>query len=71
EDRKPGETRNVISCMAKHARGAMARWIIEQRVDRREGLKDFAEDRYRFQPELSSDDTLVFSRAFVPAGQKS
>ena len=49
----------------------MARWIIEQRVDRREGLKDFAEDRYRFQPELSSDDTLVFSRAFVPAGQKS
>ena len=49
----------------------MARWIIEQRVDRREGLKDFAEDRYRFQPELSCDDTLVFSRAFVPAGQKS
>ena len=71
EDLKPGQTRNVISFMAKHARGAMARWIIEQRVDRREGLKDFAEDRYRFQPELSSDDTLVFSRAFVPAGQKS
>ncbi|RZO59810.1 MAG: peroxide stress protein YaaA [Sandaracinaceae bacterium] len=71
EDLKPGQTRNVISFMAKHARGAMARWIIEQRVDRREGLKDFAEDRYRFQPELSTDDTLVFSRAFVPAGQKS
>ncbi|MCB9597578.1 MAG: peroxide stress protein YaaA [Sandaracinaceae bacterium] len=68
EDLKDGQTRNVISFMAKHARGVMARWIIEQRVDRRGGLKDFAVDRYRFQPDLSTDDTLVFSRRFIPIG---
>ena len=59
---------NVISFLAKYARGLMARFIIEQRVDRADGLKDFAVDRYTFQPDRSSADTLVFGRAFVPAG---
>lgn len=66
EDRKPGKTRNVISFLAKRARGRMARWIVEERVDRREGLRDFDLDRYRFQPKVSDDTTLVFSRKFIP-----
>ena len=67
EDRKPGKERNVISFAAKRARGLMARWMIEQRVEREDGLRDFAAERYRFAKQHSSDDTLVFSREFIPA----
>jgi cytoplasmic iron level regulating protein YaaA (DUF328/UPF0246 family) len=59
-------TPNVISFMAKRARGSMARYIIEQRLDRTEGLKDFDVERYRFEPNQSTDDTWVFGRKFVP-----
>ncbi len=37
---KDGEARTLMY-YAKHARGSMARWIMENRVDRAEGLKDF------------------------------
>ena len=59
-------TPNVISFMAKHARGAMARFIIEHRVDRAEGLKDFSANRYRFEPAHSTPDRWVFGRKFIP-----
>ena len=59
-------TPNVISFAAKYARGLMARYLIEQRIDRAEGLKDFTVDRYAFQPDQSSEDTWVFGRKFVP-----
>ncbi len=61
-------TPNVISFMAKVARGAMARFIVEQRIDHVAGLKDFQVDRYRFQPKASSDTRFVFGRKFVPVG---
>lgn len=67
-DWKQGKEPNVISFCAKRARGLMARFMIEERVDRVEGLKDFAVDRYAFQPKASSEDRLVFGRKFVPAG---
>jgi cytoplasmic iron level regulating protein YaaA (DUF328/UPF0246 family) len=57
----PGEGK-VISLMAKMARGAMARYIVSERVDRVEGLKDFAADRYRFVPESSTSARFVFRR---------
>jgi len=57
----------VVSFLAKYARGAMARFVIEHRVDRVEGLKDFATDGYAFVPDRSSDDELVFGRVFTPA----
>jgi len=66
-DWKRGTEPNVISFCAKYARGLMARFIIEERVDEVEGLKDFAGERYRFVPEQSSEDRLVFGRPFVPA----
>lgn len=57
----------VISFMAKVARGSMARFLVTERVDRVEGLRDFAVDRYRFTPSASTDTRLVFRRKFIPA----
>jgi hypothetical protein len=56
----------VISFMAKMARGGMARYMVRERVDRAEGLKDFALDRYRFAAKASTDTRFVFRRKFVP-----
>jgi cytoplasmic iron level regulating protein YaaA (DUF328/UPF0246 family) len=61
----------VISFMAKQARGAMARFIIQQRIDRAAGLKDFAHARYEFRKDRSSGDTFVFSRKFIPVAQQN
>jgi len=58
----------VISFMAKVARGAMARYLVTQRVDRADGIKDFKVDRYRFVAKASSPTRLVFRRKFVPVG---
>lgn len=59
-------TPNVISFMAKRARGLMARFIIEQRIDRAAGLKDFDLERYRFRKDLSTEHEWVFGRKFIP-----
>ncbi len=56
----------IISFMAKMARGAMARFIITERIDRAAGLRDFNEDRYRLAPNASSETRLVFRRKFIP-----
>ena len=56
----------VISFMAKMARGAMARFIISERLDRVEGLKDFKPDRYRYAAKASTASRLVFRRKFIP-----
>ncbi|MEQ9519487.1 MAG: peroxide stress protein YaaA [Parvibaculum sp.] len=55
----------VISFFAKQARGPMARFIVKNRIDRSDGLKDFAEDGYVFRPNESTKTCLVFSRASV------
>lgn len=60
----------VISFMAKVARGRMARYMITQRVDRVEGLRDFNVERYRFAAKASTSTRLVFRRKFVPASAK-
>ena len=56
----------VISFMAKMARGAMARFMITERIDHVAGLKDFKHDRYRYSAKASSASRLVFRRKFVP-----
>lgn len=60
----------VLSFMAKVARGAMARYLITERIDRAEGLKDFAVDRYRFDKRRSTADKWIFKRKFVPVANK-
>jgi hypothetical protein len=40
----------------------MARYVIEQRIDQVDGLKDFALEGYQFSPAQSSSAQLVFLR---------
>lgn len=63
EDRD-GELK-MIGFFAKRARGAMARYMIQNRVDTVDGLKDFDLDGYKFQPKLSDDRALTFTRKAV------
>lgn len=61
EDRN-GELK-MISFFAKRARGAMARYIIKNRIKTVDGLKDFDLDGYKFQPSLSNENALTFTRS--------
>ncbi len=60
-DYRNGQYR-FIQYFAKKARGAMARFIIDERIDDPEGLKDFDRDGYAYNDELSSADEWVFTR---------
>ncbi|MGH1360112.1 MAG: peroxide stress protein YaaA [Burkholderiaceae bacterium] len=64
EEPRPGKDKPwaVISFMAKKARGAMARYVIEKRLTRVESLKEFDRDGYRYSPEASTDTRWVFRR---------
>jgi cytoplasmic iron level regulating protein YaaA (DUF328/UPF0246 family) len=62
---KDGELRH-LAFYAKPARGLMARFAIEGRIDRAEGLKDFAVEGYRFAPALSGEREWVFVRPQPP-----
>ncbi len=62
---KDGEAR-ALMYYAKHARGRMARWIMEHRIDRAEGLKDFDADGYKLDKKASTETELVFSRKQPP-----
>ncbi len=52
----------TIAFLAKIARGLMARFVIEQRVEEPSGLREFSQEGYGFRPDLSSDLKLVFTR---------
>jgi hypothetical protein len=56
-----GEYR-FIQFFAKKARGLMARYLIDRRIDDVEGLKDFDYEGYRFAPAMSNDKDWVFTR---------
>ncbi|MFV5491147.1 peroxide stress protein YaaA [Acinetobacter sp. ASP199] len=60
-DQKNGKYK-VISFYAKKARGLMARFIIENRIDRVEDLKGFNTEGYYFDAESSLKGELVFKR---------
>jgi len=53
----------INSFFAKKARGAMARFIIQNRLDDPEALRDFDTGGYRYRPEMSAGDRLVFVHA--------
>ncbi|WKU18989.1 peroxide stress protein YaaA [Advenella alkanexedens] len=52
----------IISFNAKRARGLMARFAIETQAQTPEDLTLFDKEDYRFDPEVSSPDKLVFRR---------
>ena len=62
---KNGAARSLMY-YAKHARGRMARWIMENEVDQAEGLKDFNVDGYSLDKNASTDQEFVFSRPQPP-----
>jgi cytoplasmic iron level regulating protein YaaA (DUF328/UPF0246 family) len=62
---KDGKSRPV-QYYTKFGRGLMARWIIQNRVDRVDGLKDFDAGGYKFDPARSTEDNLVFARTQPP-----
>ena len=58
---KGGEPK-TIGLFAKRARGMMARFIIQSRVETPDGLKAFQDDGYGFIESLSDDTNYVFLR---------
>ncbi|RZW12755.1 MAG: peroxide stress protein YaaA [Rhodobacteraceae bacterium] len=62
-------TPSIVSFFAKKARGAMARFIIDQRVTSEEGLRDFDLGRYRFVAAEDDGARLIFSRNAEAARQ--
>jgi cytoplasmic iron level regulating protein YaaA (DUF328/UPF0246 family) len=61
KDLKNGQYK-VISFFAKKARGLMTRFIIQNQITDPEYLKAFNSDGYIFNPHLSTNQELVFTR---------
>lgn len=63
KDDKP----RIVSFFAKRARGAMARFLTEERATDAEQVKDFNAGGYAFDPDLSEGDKWVFVRPYPDA----
>jgi len=61
KDRKNGQYK-IISFYAKRARGLMSRFIIQNRIDNPDDLKDFHLGGYYFDQTASSTEQLTFLR---------
>ena len=61
KDLKNGQYK-IISFYAKKARGMMSRWIIENKIENPEKLKEFDVGGYRFDPSQSTEEKLIFIR---------
>lgn len=61
EDYKGGKYK-IVSFFAKRARGLMARYIIQGRLNTVDGLLGFQAEGYRFDAAVSEPDRLVFRR---------
>ena len=61
-EEKNGESR-IISFFAKKARGTMARFAIDERIETATDLKAFDRDGYRLDKAASTDTDWVFTRS--------
>lgn len=61
-DAKGDGPAKIVSFFAKQARGAMAGWVIRERVTTIKALTGFDANGYRYQPDQSTPDTPVFLR---------
>ena len=68
KEEKDGQLR-ALMVYAKKARGLMARWIIENRIEDPSRLEEFDLEGYRFDADGSSEDKLLFTRP-QPAPKK-
>ena len=62
-ERKDGKEK-IVSFFAKKARGAMARFAIENRIETVDAVKEFGTGGYEFQPDQSEGLRLVFVRDY-------
>lgn len=58
---RDGQAR-VLGFLAKRNRGAMARFMIRNRIEEPDGLKSFTQGGYKYQEKLSDGGTWVFTR---------
>lgn len=65
-EEKDGKAK-IVSFFAKKARGAMARFIITQRITNPEGVLDFELGGYTYDESASSPDQPVFKRPYNDA----
>jgi len=61
-DFREGEAQKFVSFHAKKARGMVARWLVEHRVDTIEGIKGFDTDCYAYDAAGSTDAQWRFVR---------
>ena len=61
KENKDGKSR-IIAIFAKKARGMMADFLIRNRVETIEGIKDFNSEGYKFDADNSTETLYVFSR---------
>ena len=57
-----GDELKFVSFNAKKARGIMAKYIVENRVENHQDLKGFDMDGYRYDENLSTDHDFLFIR---------
>jgi cytoplasmic iron level regulating protein YaaA (DUF328/UPF0246 family) len=69
QDVKDGKARSLF-LYVKRARGAMARWMIERRVERVSDLREAEVLGYRYEPAASDPERWVFRRAQPPPVQR-
>lgn len=67
EDKGDGKGPKIISFYAKKARGAMARFVMQKRIETADGILDFDVGGYEYMPDLSKPDTPVFLRPYPAA----
>ena len=61
KDIKDGKAR-FLMFFAKKARGIMARYIIQNRIEQPDDMKKFEHEGYRYDARLSKGDNWVFAR---------
>lgn len=64
EDKGDGKGPKIVSFFAKKARGAMARFVMQKRINSAEGILEFDTGGYTYMPELSKPDAPVFLRPY-------
>ncbi|MGD2052580.1 MAG: peroxide stress protein YaaA [Gammaproteobacteria bacterium] len=67
KETRDGKTR-VVAIFAKRARGMMADYILRNRIENPEDIKQFREGGYRFSKQLSDDSQWTFVRPQPSSG---
>ena len=62
-----GQGPKIVSFYAKKARGAMARYMVQNRLTDPKSILEFDSGGYAYQPDLSTTDKPVFVRPYPEA----